>query len=192
MKSFTITCCVLLLCGALLATLSGQLALFAQEPAEQDRTALLVKLAEARLALATTELSMTEAQNKAVPGVTNAVTVEQMRLAVVNAQASLDAARKQGGQYSLAMLRPGLESAVKTLTARTEREEALAASTADPMVINSAKMSRARLEVAKAELASLDAVASAPMDAQIQWQLERLSTAIDRLMVRVTVLEDKR
>jgi hypothetical protein len=64
--------------------------------------------------------------------------------------------------------------------------------TGDVLATNAAKISRARLNVAVAELASLDAVAAGSLEGQIQWQLEHLSEAIDQLTTRVTVLEDKR
>lgn len=153
---------------------------------------VLIQLSEARLKQAETELNISLDDNKRVPGVVAEVTIARMQLAVANAQARLKMTQGKPEEFSIALLKPSAELAVKLLEARTAKLEDAAARTGDNIAIVGAKRSRALLDVAKAELQSLIALEGQPLEVQVQWQLNNLSAAIDSLGSRVAVLEDKR
>lgn len=159
---------------------------------EKDLKKLLSQLADARLKLAQTDLNLSLDENKRVPGVVAEVTIARMQLAVAHAEARAKMAQGKPEEFSIALLKPSAELAVKFLEIRTQKLEAAAAQTGDIIATIGAKKARAELEVAKAELATLGAMEGQPMALQVQWQLNQLSAAVDSLNSRVTVLEDKR
>jgi hypothetical protein len=191
MKSYALTACVLISVASLLVSASGVLS-HQGPPANENQGALQIRLAEARLALAETELTLAEAQNQAVPGLIDPDALDQMKLAITNEKARLDLAKESPDKFTLAVLRPGLQFKVQALKARAQRLDEVATGSQMTLAINAAKMSRARLNVAQAELASLEAVVAGPVESQVHWQLEQLSSALDQLTTRVTSLENNR
>ncbi len=158
--------------------------------AKADFRAVQVKLAETRLQLAEMELSAAREQNRQNAGLVPTVVIETLELSLAKAKAQVAAA--SGDEKALReALTASADANVKIAAARFARLKDYAEKSG---TLSKSDLERAQLRVTIAELErdSLGSLLDQPVEVQLHWQVDRLHAAIDSLLDRVIVLEDKR
>lgn len=158
--------------------------------AKSDFQALQVKLAETRVQLAELELNVARQQNRQDAGLVPTVVIESLELSLAKAKAQL--AGVHGDEKALReALSTSADTNVKIAAARFARLKDFA-DKGGSLVKSDLDRAQMRVTIAEIERDSLAGLLDQPVEVQLRWQVDRIHAAIDSLMDRVIVLEDKR
>lgn len=156
--------------------------------AEEGRQ-LELQYAQTYLKLVKLDLERADSSNRRVPGTVTPVIMDQLNTRVAEAEARLKALQQEpdAAQATLKAMEISSQIAAQRL------QQAEAANTRAPGAIPELQLARMKVayELAKLRMARTKALADAPREEQLAWEVEQLREEVDELRSLVMLLRER-